>query len=217
MPLVLQGFDKTITFLDAFEIDLSHEMNDKISKAMRPIQTKARGFISSAVPQGLSGWAKPPKTEVSGWRDFPIFNVGVMRAGIQYHPGLQTQTRRGFQRAYSVTNESAAGAIYETAGRKHPHGTPNKSRSGVVDWNGKFHANPEAGEHFIDALNVAHPIVRAKRPVGSKGRSKKTSNGRAIFKAWNEDQGKVIGAVNAAIRKASTDFNKRNTTLKVPS
>lgn len=217
MPLVLQGFDKTIYFLDAFEIDLSLQMNRKIELVMKPIQTKARGFISNAVPQGLSGWAKPPKTSVEGWRDFPIFNSNTMRAGIEYHPGLQTQTRRGFQRAYSVSNESAAGAIYETAGRKHPQGIPNKSRSGVRDWNGKFHANSKAGQHFIDALNAGNPISRATRAKGSKGRSKKTSNGRAIFKAWNEDQGKVIGAVNAAIRKASTDFNAKHTIFKVPA
>jgi len=214
MPLVLQGFDKTIYFLDAFEIDLSLQMNRKIELVMKPIQTKARGFIPNAVPQGLSGWAKPPKTSVEGWRDFPIFNSNTMRAGIEYHPGLQKQTRRGFQRAYAVTNESAAGAIYETAGRKHPQGTPNKSRSGVKDWNGVFHPNPKAGEHFINALG---PVSRASRKPGQKGRSKKNANGRAIFRAWNEDQGNVIGAVNAAIRKASKDFNAKHTIFKVAS
>ena len=212
MPLVLEGFDRTLYLLDQFEIELSLAMNQKIARAMQPIATKARGFIPNAIPVGLSGWAKPPVTTVAGWRDFPIFNSAEMKAGIQYRPGLQKQTRRGFAKAYAVTNESAAGFIYETAGRKHPQGTPNKSRSGVKDWNGVFHPNPKAGEHFINALG---PVSRASRKPGQKGRSKKNANGRAIFRAWNEDQGNVIAAVNSALREATKSFNAKHTIFKI--
>lgn len=212
MPIVLQGFDRTIYFLDQFEIELSLEMNAKIERVMRPIAVKARGYMPSTLPPGLSGWGKEPVVGNAFYRTFPIFDETEMKQGINYRPGLQKQTRRGFQRAYAVTNESAAGAIYETAGRKHPNGIPNKSRSGVTDWNGVFHKNPDAGKHFIDALP---PVTRATRKKGSQGRSKKTANGRAIFRAWNEDNGRVYSAVYAAISKASNDFNKKHSVLKV--
>jgi hypothetical protein len=211
MPLVLQGFDRTILYLDEFEIELSQEMNRKIDHAMKPIQSKAKGFIKGTLPKGLIGWSKPPTAE-SYYRPFPIFNAAEMRAGIKYHPGLQSQTKRGFIQAYSVTNESAAGAIYETAGRKHPHGIPGKSRSGVRGSDGKFYPNPGAGEHFIDALPL---ISRASRAKGSRGRSQKNANGRAIFKAWNQDQSKVVGAVAAAINTAVSGFNAKHTNVKV--
>ena len=79
---------------------------------------------------------------------------------------------------------------------------------------GKFYPNPGAGERFINALP---PISRAARPVGSKGRSKKTANGRAIFRAWNEDQGKVVGAVAKAIEKATIGYNSKHTIFRIPA
>ena len=212
MGTLLQGVDRTIYYLDAFETELSNEMNTRIEHAMQPIASKARGYMPNVVPDGLRNWLREPTTAKS-YRPFPIFDSAEMKSGIRYRPGLQQTTRRGFSRAFAVTNESAAGAIYETAGRKHPQGDPNKSYSGVFGANGKFYPNPRAGERFINALP---PISKAARPVGSKGRSKKTGNGRAIFRAWNEDQGKVKVAVIKAIEKAADSFNVKHTFIKIP-
>ena len=218
--MFLEGFDRTLYLLDAFEIELSLEMNRNIEQAMKPIQMKARGFMPDVVPDGIRNWSRPPTGALPGhrganvYRPFPIFDSAEMKSGIQYRPGVQQQTRRGFTRAYAVTNESAAGAIFETAGRKHPGGIPGKSRSGVRGEDGKFYPNPGAGERFINALP---PISRAARPVGSKGRSKKTANGRAIFRAWNEDQGKVVGAVAKAIEKATIGYNSKHTIFRIPA
>ena len=220
MPMFVEGFDRTLYLLDAFEIELSLEMNNNIERAMRPIQTKARGFMPSVVPPAIRNWEREPTGALPGhrganvYRAFPIFDAAAMKAGIQYRPGLQKQTRRGFIRGYAVTNESAAGAIYETAGRKHPAGIPNKSRSGVRGENGQFYPNPGAGERFINALP---PISRSARPIGSKGRSNKSANGRAIFKAWNEDQGNVVTAVAKAIEKATIGYNSKHTILRIPA
>ena len=218
--MFIDGFDRTIYLLDAFEIELSLEMNRNIERAMRPIQAKAKSFMPDTIPNGLSNWSRPPTGALPGhrganvYRSFPIFNSAEIKSGIQYRPGLQKQTRRGFTRAYAVTNESAAGAIFETAGRKHPGGIPGKSRSGVRGADGVWYPNPGAGEHFINALP---PISRAARPLGSKGRSNKSANGRAIFRAWNEDQGKVVGAVAAAIKKATIGYNAKHSILRIPA
>ena len=201
-------------------IELSLEMNRNIERAMRPIQAKAKSFMPDTIPNGLSNWSRQPTGALPGhrganvYRPFPIFDISEMKAGIEYRPGLQKQTRRGFTRAYAVTNESAAGAIFETAGRKHPGGIPGKSRSGVRGADGVWYPNPGAGEHFINALP---PISRAARPLGSKGRSNKSANGRAIFRAWNEDQGKVVGAVAAAIKKATIGYNAKHSILRIPA
>ena len=213
MGLLVQGIDRTLYYLDAFEIELSNEMNTKIEHAMKPIANKAKGYMPSTVPSGLQNWLREP-TKASVYRPFPIFDSAEMKAGIQYRPGLQQTTRRGFTSAFAVTNESAAGAIYETAGRKHPNGNPNKSRSGVFGADGRFYPNPGAGERFVNALP---PISRAARPVASKGRSKKTGNGRAIFRAWNEDQGKVKVAVIKAIEKAADSYNAKHTVFRIPT
>ena len=209
---VIQGLDRTLYYLDVFQTELSHELNTKIELAMKPIATKAKGFMPNVVPFGVRNWLREP-TKESVYRPFPIFDSAEMKAGIKYRPGLQQETRRGFTNAFAVTNESAAGAIFETAGRKHPKGNPNKSNSGVYGANGKFYYNHGAGERFINALP---PISKAARPVGSKGRSKKTGNGRAIFRAWNEDQGKVKVAVIRALGVATDSFNAKHTFIKIP-
>jgi hypothetical protein len=74
----------------------------------------------------------------------------------------------------SILNKSAAGAIYETAGRK----------SGI---DGRF--TPRLG--------------------GSLAGQGQKMQGRAMFKAWEQDQGKTKGAVLQAIFNSAAKFNAR--------
>jgi hypothetical protein len=74
----------------------------------------------------------------------------------------------------SIFNKGAAGAIYETAGRK----------SGVT---GKF--TPKLGGQL-------------------KG-DKPKMTGRAIFRAFEEDQGKATAGVIKAIERSAAKFNAK--------
>jgi hypothetical protein len=70
--------------------------------------------------------------------------------------------------------------------------------------------NPNAGQQFIDAMNQTGQIVNAYvRKEGASGRASSKMKGRAIFRAWAEDQGKTQAAVIKAIEKSKVEFEKR--------
>jgi hypothetical protein len=73
--------------------------------------------------------------------------------------------------------------------------------------------NPNAGQQFIDAMNRTGRIVDAyQRAEGQAGRVSRKLKGRAIFRAWAEDQGKATAAVIKAIE---TSKDKLESRLKV--
>jgi hypothetical protein len=108
----------------------------------------------------------------------------LFRSGIYYSQAPSKRNRNGWQALYYVANKSAAGSIYETAGRKNPGGDPN-SRSN----------NPGAGAHFISRMGPLYGDKQAER-------------GRMIFRAWKEDRGKAQDAVVMAIMKTIENFNQ---------
>jgi len=70
--------------------------------------------------------------------------------------------------------------------------------------------NPNAGQQFIDSMNQTGQIVNAySRAAGQAGRASRKLKGRAIFRAWAEDQGKANAAVVKAIQKSKIEFEKR--------
>jgi hypothetical protein len=70
--------------------------------------------------------------------------------------------------------------------------------------------NPYAGQQFIDAMNQSSQIANAYvRKEGASGRASQKMKGRAIFRAWAEDQGKTQAAVIKAIEKSKVEFEKR--------
>jgi hypothetical protein len=70
--------------------------------------------------------------------------------------------------------------------------------------------NPRAGQQFIEAMNRTSPIVNAyQRQEGQAGRASRKMKGRAIFRAWKEDQGKANAAVVKAIENSKVEFEKR--------
>ena len=104
--------------------------------------------------------------------------------------------RRGFKSLASILNTSAAGAIFETAGRKNPWGQPWNPTSGSNRYSRS--ANKYAGRDFIQAANELSPMT-------GKGNDK----GRLIYRAYEEDQGKLQDAVIRAIEKAARLLNQR--------
>jgi hypothetical protein len=93
-----------------------------------------------------------------------------------------------------ITNKSAAGAIYETAGRNGPQPWVGPKAGGASNKVSRS-VNPDAGAQFIENL----PELTSSL----KGR------GRLIFKAWAQDQGKAEGAGLTAIDKITREFNAR--------
>jgi hypothetical protein len=87
---------------------------------------------------------------------------------------------------YFIYNASAAGGIYETAGR-----ATEPSQKGYRS------NNPDAGKHFVSRMGPLYGDKQKER-------------GRMIFRAAYEDRGKAQDAVILAISTAIYKFSKIN-------
>ncbi len=214
MPVELEGARGLRKALSRFTVDLASETQIELGKAMAPIARKARGFIPSTI--NLSGWQAG--TQKGKWEN-RAWDRNAAVAGIGYSTQPSKPNRNGFSTLARIVNTSAAGAIYETAGRKNPEGrkqstqiTVQKSyysyeytRKGTSKESGSN--NPWAGAQFIDALNEQGLIVDANSRTGA-GRRGRKFKGRAIFRAWKEDGGKTKAAVEKAIDNSRDKFYK---------
>lgn len=221
MPAQLKGGVELRKALRQFAPDLAKETQKEIAGALKPITAKARGFIPSNAP--LSGWGMPSK---GSWERLQ-WSTSEAKRGIGYKTTPSKPNRSGFRSLARIVNASAAGALYETAGRKNPQGREQAPvykvlleghenfgkniRSGSKDQSKSN--NPYAGQQFIDALNNTGRIVDAyQREQGQSGRASRKMRGRAIFRAWKEDGGKANAAVIKAIESSAA---KLNATAKV--
>jgi hypothetical protein len=218
MPTEVKGAVELRKALRKFTPDLAKETQKEIAGVLKPIVSKARGFIPSTAP--LSGWAK----STNGTWGNRVWSSSDAKRGIGYKTTPSKVNRSGFRSLARIVNASAAGSIYETAGRKNPQGRPQAPLAQVVavghrnfgktirsgSKNESMSNNPNAGQQFIDAMDRTGKIVNAyQRQDGQSGRASKKMKGRAIFRAWAEDQGKANAAVVKAIEKSKVEFEKR--------
>ena len=222
MPASVKGAVELRKALREFTPDLAKETQKEIALILKPITNKARGFIPSTAP--LSGWAKSSETK---WGSDRVWSTGAAKRGIGYKTTPSKANRSGWRSLARIVNASAAGAIYETAGRVNPQGRPQAPLVKVVaprhanfgktirsgNKGQSLSNNPNAGQQFIDAMNRTGRIVDAyQRAEGQAGRASRKLKGRAIFRAWAEDQGKATAAVIKAIE---TSKDKLESRLKV--
>ena len=214
MPTSVKGGIELRKALRKFTPDLAKETQKEMAGLLKPITAKARGFIPSSAP--LSGWGKPAITG-----RFPRYSGAEAKSGIGYKTTPSKVNRSGFRSLARIVNASAAGAIYETAGRVHPNGREQLKRREVnipgmnsvyTTSTGKNYGksnNPEAGSLFVQAMNDSGQIKDAyQRSAGQAGRASRKMKGRAIFRAWAEDQGRTNAAIIKAIEVSRDKFNK---------
>lgn len=222
MPAELKGAVALRKALKQFTPDLAKETQKELQSILRPITNNARGFIPSSSP--LSGWAGENKD--GAWSN-RMWDSAAAKRGIGFKTTPSKPNRSGFRSLSRIVNNSAAGAIYETAGRKNPNGRPQaKTITGVnpkpeyaAYYGKRFKSpnkgegasfNPNAGKQFVDAIGNTGRIVDAyTRVPGMAGRASTKMRGRAIFRAWAEDGGKTQAAVIKAIEKSRDKFNAR--------
>jgi hypothetical protein len=214
MPTEVKGAIELRKALKKFTPDLAKETQKEIAGLLKPVVSKARGFIPSTAP--LSGWGKDSTTG-----RFPTYSASEAKRGIGYKTTPSRPNRSGFRALARIQNASAAGAIYETAGRVNPNGRPQAKMREVsipgmnsvyTTSTGKNYGksnNPEAGSLFVQGMDSSGPIKNAyQRTTGQSGRASRKMKGRAIFRAWAEDQGKTNAAVIKAIETSRDKFNK---------
>ena len=195
MPVEVKGVLALRKALNAYAPDLAKELTGEISKSLKVIQKDARGFVPNLAPGGLYNWNRVPSSEPKAFntsgrlRPFPRYDATLIKRGIVIRTGYGKPNSKGFRSLFRVRNNSAAGAIYETAGRKNPGGDP-ASRSN----------NPSAGARFVQ-----------QGPIYGRKRDGQDMRGRVIFRAWEKDEGKQIAAIFKAIETTREKFNKRAT------
>lgn len=210
MPVELDNAVALSKALKNYAPDLAKETQKEIAGHLRKVVNQARGFVPAQSP--LSGWGNQ-----TGIWEYRAFNAGLMKRGIGYSTTPTKPNKRGFRSLATIFNKSAAGAIYETAGRKNPQGMPpaqrvKKYRGGVfiqewqLDKTVNKSANPNAGRQFIDALP---PLVDSQQS-NSAGRRTRKTKGRLMFRAWAQDQGRTTAAVVKAIQNANMTFVKKS-------
>jgi hypothetical protein len=166
MPATVKGGVELRKALRKYAPELGKETQKEIAAVLKPVVKEARGYVTGSP---LSNWAR------EGGK-FPVFNASIVKRGIGYKTTPSKPNRRGFRSLARVFNKSAAGAIYETMGRKTPQ------------------------SRFVQNQN-------AKYGAAMKGNDK--MQGRALFRAYDENNGKAREAVLKAIKSAAARLNAK--------
>lgn len=188
MPVVeVRGNIELRKAMRRFTPDLEKELRKELRLALAPVVKQARSFVPPTSP--LRNWAPRQMSEAS----FPYYSASTIKSGITYSTTASKIGKTGFTSNARIINASRVGAIYETAGSKNPNGQPWVGPKGPKGHRYSHSTNPRAGEIFIRALPI---LVKAK--VGT---------GRLIYRAWELNQGRALGAANKAIDTAIFKFS----------
>lgn len=212
MPVELSGVDELRKALKQYAPDLDKQLKKDLTIATQSVVNAARGYVPATPP--LSNWGRDGG-------NFPIYNAATIRNGIRLSTARSKISKNGFASSVRIVNANAAGAIYETAGRKNPQGrtqaplakvvAPGHKNFGKIIRSGSkeqsMSNNPNAGPQFVDAANRTGSLVNARpRQAGQRGQVSRKSTGRLIYRAWSEDNGKTQAAVVRAIMKTNDLF-----------
>jgi hypothetical protein len=191
MPVVVNGVREFLKAIDEIDEDMYKNVRASLKAPMLQTANKAKQYLPTN-QNVLSGWLKQAPQQPGQRRPFPAYDQQTARSEIKYKLGPNKKNKKGYSVYNYVSNESAAGAIYETAGRK-------------TSGQGGASLNPNAGIQFIAAL----PGVEDATMAGSVGRRGRKNKGRVIFKAWKEEQGDAYKAIEKAINDAVFDYYKK--------
>ena len=185
MPVNVTGVKQLQKAMRDVEPALNKQMSKDIKAVMLIVRDKARGYLP-AQNEVLSGWGKgTASAETINYRAFPAYDYALAKEKVAYSAGQNKRNRSGYRAAFYVYNNSAPGAIFETAGRK------NQPR-------GEGSLNPNAPEQF----NSAAEMLSSMKGYGKQ-------RGRVIYRAWDETKNKIIPEVVKAINTVATDFNNK--------
>ena len=219
MPTEVENALELRLALKKYMPDLAKETQDEMANALRPVVARARGFIP-ADAKLLSGWVKGTASiDTINYRAFPTFSSSDAKRGLGYRVTPSKPNKSGFVSLARIQQANAGGAIYETAGRLSPNGKRqgpivDRYKNGIYDQTthtGKQYSkslNPNYVQQFVDNLKSTGPLVSA-RPKGLKGRPSRKQTGRAMYRAYAEDNGVALRALMKAIENAKYKFEEK--------
>ena len=194
MPSVeIRGNTDLRKALRRFAPDLDKELRKELTRALKPVVKAARGFVP-VTSDIMHGWQPRSFSEAR----FPFYDYQTIVRGIGFTTAVSKPNKNGFTSNAQIFNKSAAGAIYETAGRLGqpqpwvgPKAGGSSHKVSRSNWEG-------AGAQFIHNLN-REPLV-----------SSLAGRGRLIYRAWAQDRGIAVGISMRAIDKAVNTFYARS-------
>ena len=212
MPVKVEGLRETRRALAKFAPDLKKEVDKDARDRLKFMVKESRGFAPSTLPRNLHGWAVDTpgrkitaQTSAFATRTFPLYQAGEVKTGISYDTGFSRANKYGFRSLYELRNKSAAGAIYEWAGRINPEGLPWVGpTASPTDRKVSKSRNPDAGRWFIDEIDKQDNQRQIK---GKK-------EGRLIYRAVENDNGKFIKSVIAGMKKVEAVTQGRLDAIK---
>ena len=185
--------------------DLQKELTKEWGTILKPVVNQARSFVPDSPMHGWTGFkgkAINEKTSMFRTARFPVYSVNEIKAGITYQTTPSKVTRNGYVNLVRIKNKSAAGAIFETAGRKNGQGQEWVGPNSGGASKGQSHSNnPTAGNQFISNLGQLY---------GSGH-----NTGRLIYRAWANTQGRANAAVIRALETTTARFNNRTATVDI--
>ena len=219
MPAEVVGVKDVMKGLSFIDEDMYDRIKTVLDPMMRQVEATAKGYVPSNT-EVLSGWSKPISSQVD-YRPFPKYEYNNVRGGIGYKEGQNRRFKNGFQVENYVYNVSAAGRIYETAGRVNPQGrapfTSINEGGGVVAYEKEqtrktrsrstrsYNSNnPFAGYQFVTSLET---LTSQPKLPGMRSGTRK-SKGRLIYKAWAKKSPAIYQEIVNTINTKAIDFNK---------
>lgn len=195
MPTAVTNVNSVRAALRQYAPDLQKELTAEWRRILKPVVAQARGYVPAEAP--MRGWKARSFSEAK----FPMYNASTIRAGITYKTSPSRVSKSGFQSIVRIQNKSAAGAIYETAGRKNGQGQDWVGpKAGGASKGVSRSVNPYAGNQFISNLGQLYGSMR-----GADHRRM----GRLIYRAWANSQGRANAGVIQAIEKTTKKFDAR--------
>ena len=194
MPAVMPGLAETRRALRQFAPDLLKESDREMKQVLKVIVVQARGFVPRETP--MRNWdVNSSSTRSTRWTDDLAFSSSAIKRGIKSKIGRQKADRYGFSAIYRIINETPAGSVYETAGRKNPKGKRGDSN------------NPKAGAQFIDNIQKqADQWTPVGMPHGEH-------QGRLVWAAVNKNRRKVTQAIRVSVGVAEEKFHARTNSI----
>lgn len=205
MPTALGNAAEVRVALRKYAPDLQLELTRQWGAILKPVVAQARSFVPDTPMHGwvpTTGKKITAKTSMFRTARFPVYNMQEIRQGITYTTSPSKPTRSGFVNVVRIKNKTAAGAIFETAGRKNGQGQNWVGPRAGGASKGESHSNnPYAGNQFISNLGQLY------------GHGDQT--GRLIFRAWANTQGRANAAIIQALDNATKRFNNRTAIVDI--
>jgi hypothetical protein len=182
MPTEVKGAVELRKALRNFTPDLAKGLTKEMSQALKPIVKVARGYMPND-NQILSNWGITGKQITAA---SSAFNTSSFP---KYVPSI-VKANIGFKTSPSKKNSRGFRSLAQVF---------NKTRAGAI-YEIAGRKNPESV--FVQNLDNKFP---------SKIKGTGNRQGRGLYRAYEEDNGKALLAVLKAIENAKTKLNKRST------